>query len=401
MEEFDPTPENIMALYRALGRPSARKFALELRERGMRVTDADVQRAIVGLQSTRQVLAPPPRYDGKIFSLGIDYKWFSDVMTLPSGSSVGHFLMVQDVFSRFLWARPMANQGAVLEPMRDIMRVRKPQLLYTDADAAFTSNAFRAAMRELGVDARIRTGRNDIATLDSAIKLVKEAIVRERGDSGEPDWAKHVNLAVRAFNNNRLDYLMMNKPKDVKPDTDLEALLERENLQYLQHNLGRLARRTNRLTDKGFFRAYVAPERTKGWRRVGDNRYSAEIHKVERIERNMVVDEQGRRFPIKEVLPIEGASTELKLVGRGISLASQAKRTALEPEREALENVLEELGGQGTIRVVNARLPATFMPRLLAEGVSRNRPFDAFVALFPELFEFYGRGPTRGLKLKS
>ena len=49
----------------------------------------------------------------------------------------------------------MPGQAAVVEPMREIMRVRRPAVLYTDAGTAFTSRAFQEAMRELGVDARI------------------------------------------------------------------------------------------------------------------------------------------------------------------------------------------------------------------------------------------------------
>ena len=62
-------------------------------------------------------------------------------MVLPAESSVKHGLVVQGVFSRFLWARPMIGQAAVIDPMRGIMRVRKPTVLYTDADTAFTSKA--------------------------------------------------------------------------------------------------------------------------------------------------------------------------------------------------------------------------------------------------------------------
>jgi len=59
------TPDEIMELYDELGWPSAPKFAKALRRRGLKVTDADVLRNIVGLQSERQVAAPPPKYYGR------------------------------------------------------------------------------------------------------------------------------------------------------------------------------------------------------------------------------------------------------------------------------------------------------------------------------------------------
>ena len=75
-----PMPEQIMELYNELGRPSASKFATELRATfGMTVTPAEVQKSVVGLQSERQVVAP--------LSLGLDEKWVADIMTLPAAPS--------------------------------------------------------------------------------------------------------------------------------------------------------------------------------------------------------------------------------------------------------------------------------------------------------------------------
>ena len=168
-----PTPDQILDLYDELGRPSATKFQLALKRRlGFNVSVEEVQR-IVGLQSERQVLAPPPKFEGKVFSLGIDDKWVADIMALPAESSVTHVLVVQDdVFSRYLWAEPMLSQAAVTEPMQKIMRSRQPRLLYTDADTAFKASTFQEAMEELGVDARTKTGRQDIATVDRAIAML-------------------------------------------------------------------------------------------------------------------------------------------------------------------------------------------------------------------------------------
>ena len=107
MEKSAPTPEEILELYDELGRPSATKFAAELRSTyGMRVTAAEVQKNIVGLQAERQVVARAPKYETNIYSLGLDERWFADVMVLPAQSSVRHVLVAQDVLSRFLWARP-------------------------------------------------------------------------------------------------------------------------------------------------------------------------------------------------------------------------------------------------------------------------------------------------------
>ena len=85
---------------------------------------------------------------------------------------------------------------------------------------------------------------------------------------------------------------MNSAPVDVKAGSELEFLLQRKNYQFLQHNQRRLARRTNRLTSSGFFRAYIAPPKTKNWRRAGENKYSPEMHRVARIDKELVFDEE-------------------------------------------------------------------------------------------------------------
>jgi len=282
------------------------------------------------------------------------------------------------------------------------MKVRKPDILYTDKETSFRSAPFREAMQNLGVDSRIKTGKQDIATVDRAISWLKEAIVKFRSSSGKPDWADHLQKTVKAWNSNSLDYLMREAPEDVKKGTDLELMLKRKNFEFAQHNARLLAKKTNKLTEKGHFRVYIAPPKTKGWRRVGEARWSPEVHAVDKIEREIVVDTEGKRYPIKEVLPVEEASTELQLVGRGLSLASQKKRDALVQARDEVVMLLERLGGRATIRKVSTSLRETdFFDLLASEGVSRKNPMDAFFALFPDVFELYGSGQQRGVELKD
>ena len=76
-------------------------------------------------------------------------------------------------------------------------------------------------MEERGVDARIKTGRNDIATVDRAMGLVKETIVQLRSSSGKADWAEHAQRADKAFNANDLEHLMNNAPKEAKDGSQL------------------------------------------------------------------------------------------------------------------------------------------------------------------------------------
>ena len=97
---------------------------------------------------------------------------------------------------------------------------------------------------------------------------------------------------------------------------------------------------------------------------------------------------------------MDGASAEVAPTGRGVSGAGQAKRDALQQQRDELDDVLEALGGEASVRAVGARLRQTdLFDRLGREGLSRQRPLDAFVAPFPAVFQLYGSGAARGLRL--
>ena len=90
-------------------------------------------------------------------------------------------------------------------------------------------------------------------------------------------------------------------------------------------------------------------------------------------------------------------------MGRGLSVAGQAKREALAPARDELENYLEGAGGQARLRAVGADLRegTPFFEQLAAQGLSRRAPLDAFVALFPDVFEIVGWGSSRSLRLRG
>ena len=76
----------------------------------------------------------------------------------------------------------------------------------------------------------------------------------------------------------------------------------------------------------------------------------------------------------------------------------------MESQRSELENYLEAAGGQAVVRKIIADLrrevPSCF-DKLAREGLSRLKPIDTFVALFPDVFEFYSSGRGRGVKLKD
>ena len=168
----------------------------------------------------------------------------------------------------------------------------------------------------------------------------------------------------------------------------------------MEQNIRLRASRANRLTNVGTFRTYLPPPRT-GKRRVGDPRWSSEIHEVAGIKGGVVVDESGRQHPINEVLPVAAESTKPLLLGSGLDLSRFRRKEALEAQRIELETVLESAGGEETVRNLTRSLRKTdFFDALRREGIGDKRACESFVGLFPTTFAFTGSGAARSIRLK-
>ena len=106
----------IAALYKELSYPSAARFKAALAKRGIQVPDAFV-RQLVSEQGGRQLFAPPPRFTGKVVAQHTDERWAGDVIdfqskTTKKGTPV-YVLIVQDIFSRFLFAKALRSKAEV------------------------------------------------------------------------------------------------------------------------------------------------------------------------------------------------------------------------------------------------------------------------------------------------
>jgi hypothetical protein len=126
------------------------------------------------------------------------------------------------------------------------------------------------------------------------------------------------------------------------------------------------------------------------------------MHQVARVEGEVVIDERGRRYPIKEVLPVVAQSVQPRLLGRGLDLNTQRRKGALEARRIELENELEQAGGEETVRRLTRTLrQSNFFDLLRRAGIGDRRVIDSFVSLFPEVFAFVGEGANRSIRIRS
>ena len=141
-ETAEALGERVATLYKRLSYPSASRFKAALAKRGINVPDAFV-RQLVSEQGSRQLFAPPPRFTGKVVAQHVDERWAADIIDFQSktaknvkkkGGAPAYVLLVQDIFSRFLFAEALRSKAEVEAAFLRIMRGknRKPDQLNTD-----------------------------------------------------------------------------------------------------------------------------------------------------------------------------------------------------------------------------------------------------------------------------
>ena len=260
-------------VFSELNFPSSQKLRRVLDSRGIAYDRKDVEK-LVRREAVRQVQAPAYKFDGKIAAHGINDRWFCDLIDFtaaPSdrGKRTGlgeteegevYILVVQDVFSRFLWTDALTSKRPeiVAKAFEDIMARAgaKPRSCTSDLGPEF-QGPFEQALKAKGIEVYTKRKEdiNGIATIDTAIGYLKKALVRDTRKVGTDDWASRLEKVTQGQNNNPIDeYLEGVPPAQVSSSPDLIRRLKEKNARYGDYNHQRVEKRGQKLEETGQFR---------------------------------------------------------------------------------------------------------------------------------------------------
>ena len=79
--------------------------------------------------------------------------------------------------------------------------------------------------------------RNDLATLDSAMGVIKVGIEKEKTERKENDFTKVLDKVIRGYNASPHSHLDNEAPKDVEGNIGLRFELRRDAVKENQHNV--------------------------------------------------------------------------------------------------------------------------------------------------------------------
>ena len=382
------TAEDILGIFEELNFPSATKLRAALIKRGFKARLKDVEE-FVKSQTPTQLFAKAPKYRGKIIASRPNERWvvdFIDFTAEPSGS-YKYILLVQDIFSRKLWAQALEDKDmtSAIQQLRNLFAdEQKPAEI--NADGEFDNKTFNRFLSQQNIASRFKEGRQDLATIDAAMNNFKKMLKKLMQDQDTTEWAKLVSRAMRAHNKLSHEALMGNADPNEAYD------MSQKNLQFeLREEAGKKMAQQNAVVstnqrnveDKGAVRQYIGREDI---RRRGDRpQYSGSVSLVAAVEGNRVKDDKGHVHSMTLTKPVsqDSESTDIKVRLYGSSQTEDRKREQFKQFAQTLKALLVENGAMftsGAVIEMYKREPQ-FKKEL------GKMKFGAFLALFPEMFK--------------
>ena len=340
--------EQLTQIYQDLNFPNASVFHKALKRRGIPVRLKDVEE-FVSSRSERQILAPPPKFKGNIISDYENDRWAADIISFvnnPVTTNEGRYsyiLLVQDIFSRYLYARPLisltgttrAFEG-VLEESENRMSdadYKTPVRLDTDGAPEFSSERFQSMAQRKNIKHHIKQKEDiqAIATLDAAIQNIKKAL-RRRTKSKNSNWLTELDDAIKGYNDS-FHSSIKTEPNNITDDHIFS--LKKEAAIKAEENSKQIEKRKDNLEKTGTFRVYIG--KTKGLGQRADKaRWSNEIHELDTfIAPGIVKDTIGNTYLSKLLKPVPNDSSAItaqqQYENRGSAQTDAIRKNALQP----------------------------------------------------------------------
>jgi hypothetical protein len=210
----------------------------------------------------------------------IDEQFDIDLMSVANlakdNDGIQFLLCAIDIFSRFLWVRPLKNKTAksVLAATKDIFRVRKPTKLRSDKGTEFVNRWFKKYLSEQDVyffTTQNRPKANYVERVQRTIKTTMYRLMKHRRNYRYIDDLKQIVASYNATPHRSLNYVA---PKDVNKENEADVWA----YMYL-----RKSRTTTKSAPSFKFKRgdYVRISHAKHpFRRAYQQQYTSEVFKV-------------------------------------------------------------------------------------------------------------------------
>ncbi len=205
---------SIVERYRTPGDPvaysSAGRVYEDLRKRYGDIVDRDdVERKLSGI--TTHTLHKRLKKRKKFIPVYVyEKRWlmqadlFATEQLAAQNDNVRHILLVQDTFTRYVWARPLVNKSGnvVLSNFRHILRQTGPiKKLWTDRGTEFVGQTFKKFCQENNITQVFNYTSGHASNVEAAGKSLQRLMYKYMSDKDTERYIDVLALLVKTMNN--------------------------------------------------------------------------------------------------------------------------------------------------------------------------------------------------------
>lgn len=170
----------------------------------------------------------------KVITNGSDDVWGIDLMQMPEpGINDGYryALIVEDIFSRFIWIALMKNKDAKTSwtAMQKVVddAGTKPKKLWADQGSEFYNSIWKANLKKLGVELYSTYADWGVAPVESAIRTLKNWVQPKMELRGSLRWVDILPEVVKYYNEEHVHSALKMTPKEARnPKIEKELFIQ-------------------------------------------------------------------------------------------------------------------------------------------------------------------------------
>ena len=143
----------------------------------------------------------------RIMVTGIDDQWSADLMDMVKFSKSNHgytfVLVVIDVFSKYLWLRPLTDKKGqtVSEALGDILQEgRQPRRLRTDRGQEFKAKTVQTLLKKWYITHLLTNNETKAAVAERVLKTIKTRLYRYFTHKQSYEYVDHLQKFAASYN---------------------------------------------------------------------------------------------------------------------------------------------------------------------------------------------------------
>lgn len=164
---------------------------------------------------------------------GIDYQWeavLADVQNLSeSNNGIKYLLVIVDVFSRFLWVRPLRDKKAqsIIDAFKDVLNgPRQPKAIRTDKGSEFYNQFLKRHFKEKGINIFYALNETKANFAERYIQTLKKRLYRYFTHTKKHKYTDILQDVVLSINETPNRSLNGRAPASVNAENESEVRLD-------------------------------------------------------------------------------------------------------------------------------------------------------------------------------